>query len=189
MAKPTSVTIRVYNVGFGDCMLLSWHYATSDRHVLIDFGSSAHPDNAPGGLMAKIAAHIKTTTGGTLDAVAVRHRNLDHINGFDPGAGGKGPGAIIASLKPKLVVQPWTEHPKATASSKSAPSVFAIAGPGGARRGPHAVVDGLAKTIAEELKGRVKTWRGAAHGMLLDANHDITLAIANQDAVDNLKAM
>jgi hypothetical protein len=139
--------------------------------------------------MPKIATHIKATTGGALEAVVVTHRHLDHINGFDPGSGGKGPGAIIASLKPKLVVQPWTEHPKTTANSTSAPSVFAIAGPGGARRGPHAVVDGLAEAIADELKVRVKTWRGAAHGMLLDANHEIAHAIANKDAVDNLKAM
>jgi hypothetical protein len=187
--KPASVTIRVYNVGFGDCILLSWHYASSDRHLLIDFGSSAHPDGAPAGLMMKIANDIKTATNGKLEAVVVTHRHLDHINGFDPGAGGNGPGAIIAGLNPKLIVQPWTEHPKATATSKSAPSVFALAGPTRGRRGRHAVVDGLAAGIADELAQRVRTWRGAPQRLLADASHEITHAIANQGAVDSLRKM
>jgi hypothetical protein len=27
VAKPTGVTLRSYNVGFGDCFLLTFHYA------------------------------------------------------------------------------------------------------------------------------------------------------------------
>lgn len=41
MAKaPKKVKIRTYNVGFGDCFLLSFDYGGSERHVLIDFGST-----------------------------------------------------------------------------------------------------------------------------------------------------
>jgi hypothetical protein len=36
--KPDSLTLRCYNVGFGDCFLLTFHYGEDDRHVLIDFG-------------------------------------------------------------------------------------------------------------------------------------------------------
>jgi len=188
--KPASVTIRVYNVGFGDCILLSWHYPSSDRHVLIDFGSSAHPEGSPANLMVKIANDIKAVTNNDgLEAVVVTHRHLDHINGFDPDPGGKGPGAIIAGLNPKLIVQPWTEHPKTTATSKSAPSVFAIAGPTRGLRGPHAAVDGLSAGIAAELAQRVRTWRGAPAPLLAEASHEITHAIANQDAVNNLRKM
>ena len=35
-AGPSQVTIRMYNIGFGDCFLLSFHYANEDRHLLID---------------------------------------------------------------------------------------------------------------------------------------------------------
>jgi hypothetical protein len=41
------------------------------------------------------------------------HRHKDHIAGFATKANGKGPGDIIRELKPQLVVQPWTEDPKA----------------------------------------------------------------------------
>ena len=41
---PTSVEIRSYQVGFGDCYLLSFIYGAKDRrHVLIDFGSTGLP--------------------------------------------------------------------------------------------------------------------------------------------------
>jgi hypothetical protein len=42
MAKsPNGVAIRTYDVGFGDCFLLSFNYRNrSERHVLIDFGST-----------------------------------------------------------------------------------------------------------------------------------------------------
>jgi hypothetical protein len=38
--KPSKLTLRVYNVGFGDCFLLTFHYPARDRHLLIDFGST-----------------------------------------------------------------------------------------------------------------------------------------------------
>ncbi len=45
--KPTSVTIRSYQVGFGDCFLVSFNYGedgtAARRHVLIDFGSTSLP--------------------------------------------------------------------------------------------------------------------------------------------------
>jgi len=37
---PKSLTIRTYQVGFGDCFLLSFEYPTEKKHVLIDFGST-----------------------------------------------------------------------------------------------------------------------------------------------------
>jgi len=42
--KPTRVELRSYQVGFGDCFLLSFVYGDDDkRHVLIDFGTTALP--------------------------------------------------------------------------------------------------------------------------------------------------
>ena len=43
--KPRTVRLRAYNIGFGDCLLLTVTYASGldgrrERHMLIDFGSS-----------------------------------------------------------------------------------------------------------------------------------------------------
>jgi len=115
-AKPTSLTIRTYHVGFGDCFLLSFRYAAnSEKHVLMDFGSTGMPANIaekPAERMMKIARDISARCKGSLTAVVATHRHRDHISGFATKAGGKGTGDIIRSLKPAIVIQPWTEDPK-----------------------------------------------------------------------------
>jgi hypothetical protein len=108
--KPSKVAVRVYNVGFGDCFLLTFHYAAGNRRVLIDFGSSAPPRQSPSDYMLRVARDI--AAGGRLHAVVATHRHRDHINGF-----GSRTGKIIASLAPELVIQPWTEDPAALADA------------------------------------------------------------------------
>jgi len=110
-SAPKSVNIRTYQVGFGDCFLLSFNYAGGKKkHVLIDFGTKALPKGSPKGLMLRIANDIKAVVGNDLVAVVATHRHQDHISGFKRRKG-KGPGDIIRSLKPKVVIQPWTEQP------------------------------------------------------------------------------
>lgn len=112
--KPTSVAVRMYQVGFGDCFLLSFGYADgSERHMLIDFGTTSRPRSAPTPL--KVAQSIAERTGGQLDVLVVSHRHRDHLSGF----GAEKSAATIAALAPKLVVLPWTEHPSADAKAKS----------------------------------------------------------------------
>jgi hypothetical protein len=112
--KPTGLTLHAYQVGFGDCFLLSWHYASGvDRNILIDFGSTGLPAKVPKNQMLLIAQDIATTCSNKLDAVVLTHRHRDHMSGFETRANGKGPGDIIRGLKPEIVVQPWTEDPKA----------------------------------------------------------------------------
>jgi hypothetical protein len=113
MAKsPNRLNIRTYHVGFGDCFLLSFEYGPDDeRHVLIDFGSTGLPDGTPKTRMMDIAKDIKARSGGKLTAVVATHRHKDHISGFDTKAGANGTGDVIRSLKPDLVIQPWTEDP------------------------------------------------------------------------------
>src|SRR6516225_6553922 len=77
MAKaPTRATIRTYHVGFGDCFLISFQYARkSERHVLIDFGSTGFPKGVPKSRMMEIAEDIKQRTGGKLHAVVATQRD------------------------------------------------------------------------------------------------------------------
>jgi hypothetical protein len=112
--SPKSVSIRAYNVGFGDCFLLSFLYGPkSERHVLIDFGSTGVPKGINAGKrMMEIANDIKERTDNKLHAVVATHRHKDHISGFATQKGGNGTGDVIRKLKPKVVVQPWTEDPK-----------------------------------------------------------------------------
>jgi hypothetical protein len=118
--KPTSVQVRMYQVGFGDCFLLSFEYATaladgrSERHMLVDFGSARAPGRAGAGLLTRIAQLIKQHTGGRLDVIVVTHRHKDHIDGF----GNAEAAAILDTLKPGLVVRPWTEDPQLPADAR-----------------------------------------------------------------------
>lgn len=125
-SKPSKLTLRAYQVGFGDCFLLTFHYEqTTARHILIDFGTKRKPKGYKGDVMLKIAEDIKEVCGGRLDAVVATHRHQDHISGFTTKPNGKGSGDIIKSCKVGAVIQPWTEHPDAHDPALKAPRVSA----------------------------------------------------------------
>jgi hypothetical protein len=119
MSIPTKIIVRSYQVGFGDCFLLSFIYKNNSRHVLIDFGSTGLPENIGKNHLLRVARSIRDDCGGKLHAVVATHRHADHISGFDPGEDNAGPGAIIALLKPDLVIQPWTEDQNAREDAQS----------------------------------------------------------------------
>jgi len=108
----------MYNVGFGDCFLLTFQYARTARHVLVDYGSTAAPKNGPKNYMRRVADDIAKECGGKLRAVIATHRHRDHISGFS--TEGDGTGKTIASLNPDYVIQPWTEDPKAKPNAMTA---------------------------------------------------------------------
>lgn len=75
----SQVRIRSYNVGFGDCFLVTFQDGAKRRNMVVDFG------NAPGQTNAgypEIAQNIYDETGGHLDLVVMTHEHLDHIEGF-----------------------------------------------------------------------------------------------------------
>lgn len=109
-APPASLTLRMFNVGFGDCFLLTFNYAKSERHMLVDFGSIAAPKRgAKPDYMLEVAEKIKEICAGKLHIVVATHRHRDHISGFSTAAK---TGKIIAQLNPDVVIQPWTEDPR-----------------------------------------------------------------------------
>jgi hypothetical protein len=121
---PDKVTLKVYQVGFGDCFLMTFHYPDKKKpqgrkkHVLIDFGTNAVPKKYGADLLKRIADDIKDTTDSKLDIVVATHRHKDHIDGFATSKNKKGPGDVIRACKPKLVLLPWTEDPDAQPDAK-----------------------------------------------------------------------
>lgn len=181
---PKSVEIRAYQVGFGDCFLLSFVYGASDkRHVLIDFGSTGLPGKKkPSTHMPMIANHIKDVCDGDgLTALIATHRHADHINGFGTtGKTGKS-GSIIASLKPKLVLQPWTEDPDARKNARKATN--------GSARSKKSFIAGL--NAMHDVAGMVaRIASNPPAWMSTSLQKELSFLgmdnIANQSAVENL---
>jgi len=182
-AEPTKVTVRMYNVGFGDCFLLTFHYAPplKDQHILIDFGSVG-----VGVDLKRIALQIRDACGGKLYAVVATHRHKDHISGFSDSGGSGSPGAIIASCKPEMVLQPWTENPDAGADATSAP-LLGKNQPSNPLRLFFASMNAM-QAYAQAVVDAAPRWRGAGRKPIaiekLAANNT-----SNPDAVRNLRRM
>lgn len=111
---PSHLRIRTYNVGFGDCLLITLTYPVplddqrTERHVLIDFGSKVRADGGPS--VAAVAGKIAEHCGGKLDLIVVSHRHQDHLSGF----GSKQAKKHLDGLSPSRIVRPWTDMPEAT---------------------------------------------------------------------------
>ncbi|MBK7874298.1 MAG: hypothetical protein IPJ77_00830 [Planctomycetes bacterium] len=111
-SRPRKVTLRYYNVGFGDCLLLAFQYAKTERFVLVDCGTTSAPGKADAGeLLAKVALDVEARCGGKLHAVVATHRHKDHVEGFRRKKAGDGPGDVFLRCQPDAVLLPWTEDP------------------------------------------------------------------------------
>jgi beta-lactamase superfamily II metal-dependent hydrolase len=162
-AAPTSLTLRMFNVGFGDCFLLTFNYANSVRHMLVDFGSTSAPKRGPKkDYMLRVAEKIQEICAGKLHIVVATHRHRDHISGFSTAAQ---TGKIIAGLNPDIVIQPWTEDPLAQTNALTAKSTLYTRGKAdsrkmtahflGALEDMHGVADAVKRMAADEnLAGR-----------------------------------
>ena len=110
---PARVRVRMYQVGFGDCVLVSLEYDEADasgraeRHVLFDLGSTRSPREGKA-TMESVARLVAEHTDGRLDILVVTHRHKDHLHGF----GVKAAAEILVGLKPRLVLRSWTEDPR-----------------------------------------------------------------------------
>ena len=184
--QPQSVVIRGYQVGFGDCFLVSFIYGEKkdNKHLLIDFGTTSLPRTAKKNHMSQIATQIKADCDDQLTAVIATHRHADHISGFATGGKATDSGEIIRNLKPKVVLQPWTEDPQAakdataatTNSSRSAKSfVSSLAS-------MHQIADSVFKMSKDKKVQMSAALRKELEFLGMDN-------ISNQSAVKNLIAM
>jgi len=106
MSPPKSgVSIRMYNVGFGDCFLLA--FPTKDEKAfygLIDCG--VHHQFPQGkDIIKKIAADIAAATGNHIDLVVVTHEHSDHLSGFNYAR------EIFDNMSIENLWLAWTEDP------------------------------------------------------------------------------
>ncbi|MEO7182962.1 MAG: MBL fold metallo-hydrolase, partial [Gemmatimonadaceae bacterium] len=182
------MTLHTYNVGFGDCFLLCWHYSGGrDRTVLIDFGTTGLPAKAPKDQMQLIAKDIAAVCQGKLDAVVVTHRHRDHVSGFATNAAGTAPGDVIRGLKPTIVVQPWTEDPKAkrkaTAATETLSKSLALVRSLQEQRMVSGYVAAEAGAMLEAIGS------GPGRGKFLTAMVEGMEGILNPSAVENLQTM
>lgn len=117
--RPSRVHVRMYQVGFGDCFLVSFYYRRAiagrdERHILIDFGSTHAPRRASK-LLPRAAELLDEHTNGKLDVLVATHRHKDHLDGF----GLAETAAVIDKLSPDLIVRPWTDDPTLPADAQA----------------------------------------------------------------------
>ena len=74
-----SITLRAYNVLFGDALLVSWDEDDGPHHAWVDFGNFHNDANA---VFEKVYNDVLSRTDGKLDLLVVTHRHLDHMEGF-----------------------------------------------------------------------------------------------------------
>lgn len=136
------LTVRMYNVGFGDCFLISYQSGDRLRRILIDCGmhlSGAGP-RPIGEVVRRIVADVDDGNGPHIDVVVATHRHFDHIAGFDNRA--------WADVDVDEVWLPWTEDPDDTAARRirdaQAKLAAALAGWSASRGNSAAAVEMLA---------------------------------------------
>lgn len=170
----------MYQVGFGDCFLLSFRYDSAlddgrqERHLLIDFGSTEWPDGFKP-RYPEIANDIAARTAGSLDAIVITHRHRDHLSGYANDAAAD----TIAGLSPKVVLRPWTEDPDVAETAT---------GPAFVGAGSHAFARGLvqaqafAEAVTEVISEGARGFRGNLRALAFEQ-------LKNQEAITRLDAL
>ena len=101
------VTIRMYNVGFGDSFLLVFPAKDRPRKVLIDCGvhiSGPNPKAPLREIVKQLVGDVTEEAGPRLDLVICTHRHRDHVEGFD--------NPLWETVEVGEVWLPWTENYK-----------------------------------------------------------------------------
>jgi beta-lactamase superfamily II metal-dependent hydrolase len=104
MSEP--ITIRMYNVGFGDCFLLRFPTPDGQRSLLLDCGQHTSSKGAfdLDDVVAALLEDISDDSGNKhVDVVAISHRHQDHVRGFED--------ERWNDVHVDEVWMPWTENP------------------------------------------------------------------------------
>jgi beta-lactamase superfamily II metal-dependent hydrolase len=156
------LVVRMYNVGFGDCFLLTIPTAGGPRRMLIDCGThpaSTGPKRAERDAVPVLIEDLKADgSSARIDVVAVSHRHKDHVSGFT--------NKLFADVEVGEVWLPWTEDPDDATATKLRNRMGLVAD------GLVAARDGFASTSPGEL----------AAGPLIENN----FGIHNQAAMELL---
>lgn len=100
------VSVRMYDVGFGDCFLLTFPAPDRPRKVVVDCGHhTAGPPKVRKfeKVVAQLLQDVREDGIPRVDVVVATHRHRDHVLGFEhPG---------WADVHVDEVWMPWTEHP------------------------------------------------------------------------------
>jgi hypothetical protein len=112
MRPPASgVTVRLYNPGFGDCLLLAFPGVDGrGRYMLVDCGihhqyPTREDDEFRKDRMQAIARDIAAATANHLHVVAATHEHTDHLYGF------KYAGETFEGMEIDELWLAWTEDP------------------------------------------------------------------------------
>lgn len=105
-ARGRKISVRMYNVGFGDAFLVKIPRREGELRILFDCGSIEA--SKVGGKMSDIVQKIISDITGAdgvarIDVVVATHRHKDHVSGFADDAWN--------GVEVKEVWMPWTEHP------------------------------------------------------------------------------
>jgi beta-lactamase superfamily II metal-dependent hydrolase len=99
-----TLSVRMYDVGFGDCFLLTIPTSDGIRRVLFDCGSLKGGSLPLKKVPEMVIEDCRDADGSPrIDVVVGTHRHKDHVSGFDhPG---------WAGVRVQEVWMPWTEDP------------------------------------------------------------------------------
>ncbi len=156
------ITVSMFNVGFGDCFLVSIPVGNEVRRILFDCGRHKGGKAENQKLADRVIA-AATDADGTarIDLVVGTHRHKDHVSGFASTGWDK--------VQVGEVWMPWTENPRDPAARGLAERQVRSAA--------------LAKlALAPALAGASARDRGA----LAAANAMLALALSNEAAMDTL---
>lgn len=157
--KPESGTIgvRMYNVGFGDCFLISLPTKTGMRRMLVDCGSMGKANLSIADIARQVIADVSDANGkAKIDVVVATHRHRDHVSGFAA--------KEWRDVDVQEVWMPWTEDPKDPLARKI-------------RNGQTSFAIGMQKQLMASASGSVaQKLKAVADDMDLDATDLFTLA-------------
>ncbi len=104
----STVRIRMYCQGLGDCFLLTFPRQGGERseyHVMIDCGVISGTKNARA-IINAVVQDIYTATDGHLDLVVATHEHWDHVSGFNQAR------ELFEKFRIDNIWLGWTEDPK-----------------------------------------------------------------------------